>query len=45
MKDRKVLSDFYLGKEILGHPRYELGLRELLIGFAGMKANYEARLY
>ena len=45
VKDRKVLSDFYLGKEVLRHPRYELGLRELLLGFAGMKANSEAGLY
>ena len=38
VKDRKVLSDFYLGKEVLRPPRYELG-------FARMKANYEARSY
>ena len=42
VRDRKVLSYFYLGKELLGRPAYSFNLADLALALGGLKAMGEA---
>lgn len=42
IRTRRVLSYFFLGKEICGRKAYPFQMTDLLIAFAGLKAQYEA---
>lgn len=41
VRERRVLSYFFLGKEICGHNRYVFTLYDLALAFGGLKAKYE----
>ena len=44
VKTKRVLSYFYLGKEILKWENYSFKVADLLLAFGGLKAQYEASL-